>query len=42
MVPTLTDAVTIFRKWKEESAEILAVSESPFQQSRRGMLERSD
>ena len=41
MVPTLADAVTIFSKWKEDSAEILVVSESPFQQSRRGVLEQS-
>jgi hypothetical protein len=41
MVPTLADAVTIFSKWKEDSAEILVVSESPFQQSRRGVLEQT-
>src|SRR5262249_2893723 len=40
MVPSLTDAVAIFRKWKEDSAEVLVVSESPFQQSRRGVLEQ--
>ncbi len=41
MVPSLADAVTIFSKWKEDSAEILVVSESPFQQSRRGVLEQT-
>ena len=41
MVPSLTDAVAIFRKWEEDSAEVLIVSESPFQQSRRGVLEQS-
>ena len=41
MVPSLADAVAIFRKWKEDSTEVLVVSESPFQQSRRGVLEQS-
>jgi len=41
MVPSLADAVAIFKKWREDSAEILVVSESPFQQSRRGLLEHS-
>ena len=41
MVPSLSDAVAIFSKWKEDSAEVLVVSESPFQQSRRGVVERS-
>jgi hypothetical protein len=40
MVLSLADAVTIFNKWKEDSAEILVVIESPFQQSRRGILEQ--
>jgi hypothetical protein len=41
MVPSLADAVGIFRKMKEDSAEVLVVSESPFQQPRRGVLEQS-
>ncbi len=41
MVPSLSDAVAVLRKWKEDSAEVLAVCESPFQQSRRGVLEQS-
>src|SRR5216683_3807061 len=41
MVLSLEDAVTILSKWKDESAQILVVSESPFQQSRRGILEQS-
>jgi len=41
MVPALADAVAIFSKWKEDSAEVLVVSESPFQQSRRGVVEES-
>jgi hypothetical protein len=40
MVLSLADAVAIFNKWKEDSAEILVVIESPFQQSRRGILEQ--
>ena len=40
MVLSLADAVAIFNKWKEDSAEILVVVESPFQQSRRGILEQ--
>lgn len=41
MVLSLADAVAIFNKWKEDSAEVLVVTESPFQQSRRGVLEHS-
>ena len=37
MVLSLANAVAIFNKWKDDSAEILVVSESPFQQSRRGV-----
>ncbi len=40
MVLSLEDAVTIISKWKDDSAQILVVSESPFQQSRRGILEQ--
>ena len=40
MVLSLADAIAIFNKWKEDSAEILVVIESPFQQSRRGILEQ--
>jgi len=40
MVLSLEDAVTILNKWKDDSAQILVVSESPFQQSRRGILEQ--
>jgi hypothetical protein len=40
MVLSLDDAITIMSKGKEDSAHILAVSESPFQQSRRSILER--
>ena len=40
MVLSLGDAVTILSKWKDDSAHILVVSESPFQQSRRGILEQ--
>lgn len=40
MVLCLEDAVAILNKWKDESAQILVVSESPFQQSRRGILEQ--
>src|SRR5258708_35208745 len=40
MVLSLEDAVTILNKWKDDSAHILVVSESPFQQSRRGILEQ--
>jgi hypothetical protein len=39
MVLCLEDAITILSKWKDDSADILVVSESPFQQSRRGILE---
>ena len=41
MVLHLEDAIAILSKWKDDSAEILAVCESPFQQSRRGVLEQS-
>jgi hypothetical protein len=41
MVLCLEDAVTILSKWKDDSAQILVVSESPFQQSRRGIIEQS-
>jgi hypothetical protein len=41
MVLSLANAVAIFNKWKDDSAEILVVSGSPFQQSRRGVLEQS-
>src|SRR6202140_1367377 len=41
MVLGLEDAVTVLNKWKDDSAQILVVSESPFQQSRRGTLEQS-
>ena len=41
MVLSLEDAVTVLSKWKDDSAQILVVSESPFQQSRRGTLEQS-
>jgi hypothetical protein len=40
MVLGLEDAVTVLNKWKDDSAQILVVSESPFQQSRRGLLEQ--
>jgi hypothetical protein len=40
MVLCLEDAVAILNKWKDDSAHILVVSESPFQQSRRGILEQ--
>jgi hypothetical protein len=40
MVLSLEDAVAVLSKWKEDSANVLVVSESPFQQSRRGILER--
>jgi hypothetical protein len=36
----LEDAVTVLNKWKDDSAQILLVSESPFQQSRRGILQQ--
>jgi hypothetical protein len=40
MVLSLQETIAMFRRWKDESAEILVVSESPFQQSRRGLLEQ--
>ena len=39
MVLGLED-VTVLNKWKDDSAQILVVSESPFKQSRRGILEQ--
>ena len=41
MVLSLADAVAIFNKWKDDCAEILVVTESPFQQSRRGVIEQT-
>ena len=38
MVLSLAEAVAIFNKWKDDSAEVLVVIESPFQQSRRGVV----
>jgi hypothetical protein len=40
MVLSLEEAVAIFSKWKDDSAQILVVSENPDPQSRRGVLER--
>jgi hypothetical protein len=40
MVLSLQDAVAILSKWKDDAAHILELSESPFQQSRRGILEQ--
>jgi hypothetical protein len=40
MVLYLEDAVAVLSKWKEDCANVLVVSESPFQQSRRGILEQ--
>ena len=40
MIMNLEDAIAILKKWQDDSAEILVVSESPFQQSRRGVLEQ--
>ena len=40
MVLCLEDAVAVLSKWKEDSANVLVISESPFQQSRRGILEQ--
>ena len=42
MVMNLEDTIAMFRKWKDESAEILVVSESPFQQSGRGLIEQGN
>ena len=39
MVVTLEDAFTILNKWKDESASILLVAESPFRQYFRGIHE---
>ena len=38
---SLEEAVAIFSKWKDDSAQILAVSESPFEQSRQGILDKN-
>jgi len=38
---SLQDAVSILNKWKEESAHIVVVAESPFQQNLLGIQERS-
>ena len=40
MVITLEDALTILKKWRDESAPILIVAESPFRQHFRGIHER--
>jgi hypothetical protein len=40
MVLSVDEAAGLVRKWQEEEAHILAVSESPFQQSRRGTVEQ--
>ena len=40
MVLSLDEAAGLVRKWQEEEAHILGVSESPFQQSRRGTVEQ--
>ena len=40
MVLSLEEAVTIFSKWKDDSAQILVVSENPDPQSRRGVLDQ--
>ena len=37
MVISLEDALTILRKWKNESTKILVVAESPFRQTLRGI-----
>ena len=37
MVISLEDAVAILKKWKNESAHILVVAESPFRQTLRGI-----
>ena len=39
MVVTLEDAFTILKKWRDESAPILIVAESPFRQHFRGIHE---
>jgi hypothetical protein len=39
VVVTLEDAFTILKKWKDESAPILIVAESPFRQHFRGIHE---
>ena len=39
MVVTLEDAFTILKKWRDESAPILIVAESPFRQHFRGIQE---
>ena len=40
MVLSLADAVAIFNKWKEDSAEILVVIESPFSSPGAASLSR--
>ena len=37
MVISLADAVAMFNKWKEESANILVAAESPFRETLRGI-----
>ena len=37
MVISLEDALAILNKWKDESANILVVAESPFRQTLRGI-----
>jgi hypothetical protein len=39
VVVTLEDALTILKKWKDESAPILVVAEGPFRQHFRGIHE---
>jgi hypothetical protein len=39
VVVTLEDAFTIFNKWRDESASLLIVAESPFRQHFRGIHE---
>jgi hypothetical protein len=39
VVVTLEDALTILKKWRDESAPILIVAESPFRQHFRGIHE---
>lgn len=39
MVVTLEDAFTILKKWRDESAPILIIAESPFRQHFRGIHE---
>jgi hypothetical protein len=37
MVISLEEAVAMFNKWKDESADILVAAESPFRQTLRGI-----